>query len=521
MENSVPCLKRDVLAFEHLPNSRIVGRADHAVGDLDRKMEVAEQPAGARPAFRIVRRQRDFQHRLRPLANRIARVCLHVKNGAIPKRLREIEPKLRAILRHAAPAPLRQREPIYDEQHPRRIGRSGRTVDDLHRAKMRTISTRGNGRLRYFPSEPPDVIRHLYFHVPFCPKLCPYCCFYVETGGKNKTRRFIEALLREMEMQAAAHALQPATIYLGGGTPSALGISQLAQLLEGMHGVLDLRALAEWTIEINPATVSREKARLLREHGITRVSMGVQSWDDAVLRTLGRVHDSAQAARTFETLRAAGFDNINLDLMFAVPGQTREQWRATLERTIALRPEHVSAYCLTYEEDTAFFEKLRAGEFQQDENWDADLFEMTMDALGGAGFAHYEISNHAQPGHESAHNLAYWRGADYLGFGPSAFSTVGGRRWQNAPDSARYVEAIFRGETAVTFTEELDPDLKRREALAFGLRTSRGVPMAALAAWEPAVAEFRELGFIESAGDRVVLTRRGKMMADSVAEAFV
>lgn len=365
------------------------------------------------------------------------------------------------------------------------------------------------------------AIEHLYFHIPFCPKLCPYCCFYVETGGKNKTRAFLDALLREVETQATAYAVQPRTIYLGGGTPTSLGISQLDYLLTGLRARLNLDALTEWTIEINPATVSAEKARLLREHGITRVSMGVQSWDDAVLKTLGRIHDSAQAEETFHTLRAAGFANINIDLMFAVPGQTRGQWQATLDRTIALRPEHVSAYCLTFEEDTEYFRKLHCGEFNQDENRDADLFEMTMDKLGAAGWGHYEISNYARPGFESAHNRAYWAGADYLGFGPSAFSTVGTRRWQNIPDTARYTAQVLGGESPASFHEDLGETIKRSEAIAFGLRTSGGVPRELLGSWETEIAEFRQLGFVQNRGEHLVLTRRGKLMADTVAQAFV
>src|SRR5262249_41173722 len=162
------------------------------------------------------------------------------------------------------------------------------------------------------------------------------------------------------------------------------------------------------------------------------------SWDDALLQTLGRVHTAPQAEETFHILREAGFENLNIDLMFAVPGQTLAQWRQTLEKTIALRPEHVSSYCPTYEEDTDYFRKLTGGEFRQDDERDAQLFELTMDTLTGAGFAHYEISNYARPGHESRHNQAYWLGADYLGFGPSAFSTRGLHRWQNIPDTAGY-----------------------------------------------------------------------------------
>lgn len=366
-----------------------------------------------------------------------------------------------------------------------------------------------------------NPISHLYFHIPFCAKLCPYCGFYVDTHFKNKSRRFLDALVREVETQGARFALRPQTIYFGGGTPSSLSISQLEFLLGQLRERLDLGDLAEWTFEINPATVSSEKAKTLRALGVTRISMGVQSWDEAVLKTLGRIHTGGQAEQTFGILREAGFDNIGIDLMFAVPGQTRGQWRATLEKTIALRPEHISAYCLTYEEDTAFFEKLKAREFSRDENWDADLFEMTMDLLGAAGYGQYEISNYALPGRESRHNFAYWEAADYLGFGPSAFSTVGEHRWQNAADTAVYTERILEGATAVSFEETVTPSMRTGEMIAFSLRTSRGVPREWLAPWRREVEEFRALAFLQNEGDRVVLTRRGKLMADSVAEIFV
>ena len=364
-------------------------------------------------------------------------------------------------------------------------------------------------------------VRHLYFHIPFCPKLCPYCSFYVEVGAKNKTTAFLDALLREVEQAAATRELVPETIYFGGGTPSALLIDQLDYLLSGLRERLDLRELQEWTFEVNPATVRPEKARLLRSLGVSRISLGVQSWDDGLLKTLGRVHNAAQAEKTFHTLREAGFDNINVDLMFAVPGQTTRQWAETLEKTITLAPEHVSSYCLTYEEDTEYFRKLTGGTFKQDDDRDAQLFETTMDTLSGAGYAQYEISNYAKVGRESRHNRAYWLGADYLGFGPSAFSTIGTHRWENIRDSAEYIRRVDAGESAAQSHEELTPAQRAGEIAAFRVRMSEGMPVADLEHWRLAITEFEQLELLERAGDRTRLTRRGKMLADSVAEAFI
>jgi oxygen-independent coproporphyrinogen-3 oxidase len=364
-------------------------------------------------------------------------------------------------------------------------------------------------------------ISHLYFHIPFCAKLCPYCSFYVDTHFKNKSQGFLEALLAEVVMQSQANRIKPRTIYFGGGTPSSLSLSQIEFLLTGLRDRLDLSELEEFTFEINPATVSIEKARLLRKLGVNRISMGVQSWDDSILKVLGRIHSADQAEQTFRILREAGFDNISLDLMFAVPTQTRVQWRTTLERTISLGPEHISAYCLTYEEDTEFYHKLKSNQFTQDEDWDADLFEMTMDSLGDAGFIQYENSNYALPGRESRHNCAYWRADDYLGFGPGAFSTLGEKRWQNIADTAEYSRRMLAGESLVTFEERVSPETRLGERLAFSLRTIQGAQAGELQPWRSEIEEFIELGLLQMQGIRVVLTKKGRLLADSVAEIFV
>lgn len=364
---------------------------------------------------------------------------------------------------------------------------------------------------------------HLYVHIPFCPKVCPYCSFYKETSDRNKTQAFLDALLRELDQrQETGGPLRPRTIFFGGGTPSALSTPQLDGLLTGLRARLDLSALEEWTLEMNPATVSLEKARALRNLGVNRISMGVQSWEPGLLLTLGRVHSAEQARRSYAILREAGFANVNLDLIFGIPGQTPAQWERTLRATVALEPEHISAYNLTYEEDTDFFARFSRGEFTQDSEADADLFEFTADFLSAAGYPPYEISNFARPGRECRHNLAYWRGADYLGLGPSAFSTMGERRWANVRDTAAYNERIARGELAEDFVEAVPREMRRAEAIAFGLRTREGVPAEWLAGQAPAVEEHTALGLMEAlAGERLALTRRGRLLADTVALAYV
>ncbi len=368
---------------------------------------------------------------------------------------------------------------------------------------------------------------HLYVHIPFCPKICPYCSFYKEASDRHKTQPFLDAVLHELERQAhalqrAGRPLQPRTIFFGGGTPSALSTPQLAYLLGGLRARLDLSALEEWTLEMNPATVSLEKAQTLRELGVNRVSMGVQSWEPQLLAVLGRVHSAEQARRSYEILREAGFANLNLDLIFGVPTQTREHWERSLAATIALAPEHISAYNLTYEEDTEYFRRFSLGELTQDDDADAGLFELTAETLAAAGYEPYEISNFARTGRECVHNLAYWSGADYLGLGPSAFSTVGERRWANVRDTAAYIARVNASEDAADFQEDVPPATRRAERIAFGLRTNRGVPATLLDAWPAEVAEFAGLGLLHTtAGGVTLLTRKGRLLADTVAEAFV
>jgi putative oxygen-independent coproporphyrinogen III oxidase len=387
------------------------------------------------------------------------------------------------------------------------------------------------------PAATEDLIRHLYVHIPFCARICPYCAFYKELLDRSQTQRFCDAIARELEQHqgkatsqsprrlgsrlSLSQRLFPSTIYFGGGTPTALSTSQLESLLRGFHEQLDLSQLVEWTLEANPGSVSPRKAKVLRKFGVNRISLGVQSWDDELLKLLGREHNARQAEESFHILRAAGFANINVDLMFALPGQPRAQWRETLEKTISLQPEHISTYCLTYEEDTEFFRQHARGEFRSDSDVEAALFEMTMSILPAAGYDHYEISNYARPGFASVHNQAYWSGQDYLGIGPSAFSTVDMQRWQNVCNYREYIERIFDCRSAIASRERLTSIMKHTEKIALSLRTRGGVPADLLDSFPNEVGEFVRLGLLQKSNGNFILTRAGKSLADSVAEAFV
>jgi oxygen-independent coproporphyrinogen III oxidase len=365
------------------------------------------------------------------------------------------------------------------------------------------------------------MIRHIYVHIPFCARICPYCAFYKDLLDRSQTQRFCEAILSDLDAQRVRFAISPETIYFGGGTPTALTTAQLEFLLQGFRERLDLSCLEEWTIEANPGSVSARKAILLRKLGVTRISLGVQSWDDGLLKLLGREHSAKQAEQSFRLLRTVGFSNINIDLMFGLPGQTIEQWRLALEKTIALQPDHISAYCLTYEEDTEFFLRHARGEFRQDADADAEFFEVAMSILENAGYEHYEISNYARRGFSSVHNRAYWLGKDYLGIGPSAVSTVGMRRWQNGSDYRAYIDRVLSGQSPRASTENLTDEMKRMERIALSLRTRDGVSTADLKRFARQRNEFIALGLLQKSNGNFVLTPKGKALADSVAEAFL
>jgi oxygen-independent coproporphyrinogen-3 oxidase len=368
------------------------------------------------------------------------------------------------------------------------------------------------------PAAAESPVRHIYVHIPFCARICPYCAFYKDLLDRSETWRFCEAILRELEHYGT---LRPTTIYFGGGTPTALTIAQLELLMRGFQERLDLSQLVEWTMEANPGSVSARKAAVLKKAGVNRISLGVQSWDDKLLKLLGREHNPRQAEESFWILRAAGLSNINIDLMFGLPGQTIEQWKLTLQKTIALQPEHVSAYCLTYEEDTEFFLRHARGEFRQEADADADFFEWAMSMLEDAGYEHYEISNYARPGFASGHNRAYWLGKDYRGIGPSAFSTVGMQRWQNVPDYRSYVDRVLSCQSPRGFTENLTNAMKRSERIALSLRTHNGVAASDLKDFEQETTELVSLGLLRKSNGNFLLTRKGKSLADSVAEALL
>jgi oxygen-independent coproporphyrinogen-3 oxidase len=382
-------------------------------------------------------------------------------------------------------------------------------------------------------------VTSLYVHVPFCAQKCSYCAFYSEASNGDLVNRYVGALIREMEL--VAHDLKPQTIFFGGGTPSLLNLRQWEQLLAAMDR-LGLLGAQEWTVECNPATVSLDKARLLRSHGVNRVSMGVQSLDTALLDRLGRIHDRPMVFKSFDILRSAGFDNLNLDLMFAIPGQALEVWQATLREALALQSEHLSSYEVIYEEDTALFAQLQAGEFAVDEDLACAMYEAMVEQAGEAGLRQYEVANFArdnQPGggasetipHRACrHNLNYWRGGSFYGLGPSATSYVRGVRTKNRPNTQWYCEQLEQGRRAIETCEELTPLARAGETAAFGLRMVAGWLFEEFQRatghdlrqdWATEMDQLSAQGWGRRTLEGFRLTPRGLRFADAAAEMFL
>jgi len=359
----------------------------------------------------------------------------------------------------------------------------------------------------------------LYLHIPFCHRICPYCSFYKHTPGGTPIGEFVAALGKEAAWRGS---FRPSSVYLGGGTPSMLSPKHLSDLFASLKSAFDLSETAEITLEANPATFDLEKARLFKSLGITRVSLGIQSFSPHVLETLGREHSPEQASESVRILREAGIGSVNIDLMFSIPGQSLADWESTLRHAVSLDPNHISAYNLTYEEDTAFFDSLKNGTYAENEDHDADHYHLAEEILTAAGFDHYETSNYSQSGHHSQHNQGYWRGDDYLGLGPSAVSTIAGVRQKNIPDTAAYMAQVNSIGHAIQETETLTPAQRRIELIALGLRTTAGIPLSLLG--EESLEKAKTLAtenLLTIGHENLRLTALGRPLVDPIAAELI
>jgi putative oxygen-independent coproporphyrinogen III oxidase len=319
----------------------------------------------------------------------------------------------------------------------------------------------------------------VYLHVPFCLTRCHYCDFVTYTGMEALRRPYAAALLDEAAMAVAALGPEPpavTSVFVGGGTPTLLPADDLARVLDRLRALLPFAPGAEVTVEANPETVDEAMAAGLAAAGVTRVSMGAQSFDDRVLTALGRVHDADRVAVAVATLRAAGVPALNLDLIYGGPGEDAGSWAATLEAAVALGPEHLSAYALTIEPATKFGRLVAAGRMPEPAEDDlADRYDTACAALAAAGYAHYEVSNWARDGHASRHNLTYWRRGRYLGLGAGAHEFDGATRRWNVNGVPDYLNHVREGRRPTDGEERLDLDQARFEALALRLRTAGGL----------------------------------------------
>ena len=383
-------------------------------------------------------------------------------------------------------------------------------------------------------------VTSLYVHVPFCAQKCSYCAFYSEASSGELINRYVAALVRELEI--VADDLKPKTIFFGGGTPSLLNLRQWETILRAMEK-LDLLGAEEFTVECNPATVSADKAKLFRDFGINRISMGVQSLDEKLLDRLGRIHSREMVFKSFDILRHVGFENINLDLMFAIPTQTMEIWRATLNEAMAMQSEHLSSYEVIYEDDTPLYEQLKAGEFSVDENLACEMYEELISRTLNGGFHQYEIANFARnvksnsptiqqsiPAFACKHNVNYWRGGSFYGLGPSATGYVRGVRTKNWANTQLYCEQLEKGRRAIESSEELPPLRRAGEIAAFGLRMNAGWPFTEFKRatdfdlrneWNSEMNQLTERGWASRDAEKFQLTHQGLRFADSAAELFL
>ncbi len=361
-----------------------------------------------------------------------------------------------------------------------------------------------------------------YVHVPFCASTCDFCAFYQTQPTAGSIERYLDCVATEASLVAWTRPVT--TVFWGGGTPGLLGardLEKLGAIVRARCGGTPL----EWTVELAPGSVTEERLTVLRAIGVTRVSMGVQSFQPALLDALGRQHSVEQIDRAYDRVRAAGFPSVNLDLMFALPGQTAEEWAADVREAVSRAPDHLSTYCLTFEENTKLWVKLSQGRVKLDPDHEVRLYEQTWAQLGAAGYAQYEVSNFARPGQACLHNLNTWHMNEWVGLGPSAASQHGGWRGGNIADLEKWQTNVAHGDRVTEDRVALTPSLLTEDALIFGLRMNAGVdvahwrercPDAPWAAVDDLLRRLVNEQLATRAGAIVRLTDRGRLLADAV-----
>ncbi|KEO83776.1 coproporphyrinogen III oxidase [Tumebacillus flagellatus] len=375
-------------------------------------------------------------------------------------------------------------------------------------------------------------VSSLYVHIPFCASKCYYCDFNSYVSTSDVMDRYLDGLDRELELVAASYQHEPLqTVFFGGGTPTIFDARQSERMMQMLHRHFRMADGVEISVESNPGTVDLDKLHVLKDGGVNRLSFGVQSFDNDLLVKLGRLHDRDAVYRSWELARQAGFDSINLDLMFGLPGQTVETLQSTLKALIELGPEHVSAYSLKVEEGTPFYTWYERGKLilppEEDE---VQMYQLVMDTFRSNGYEMYEISNYAKPGHRSRHNQVYWRNEPYLAAGSGAHGYVGGVRYINQKDVPQYIETTVGGKRPVVDTEEITEVMQREDTMILGLRLLEGVTFARfrekhgtemLDVFAGPIAKYRERGLLTVDDVGVRLTPEGIFLANEVYAAFL
>lgn len=371
-----------------------------------------------------------------------------------------------------------------------------------------------------------------YIHIPFCSHICYYCDFNKVFIEGQPVDEYVDLLVEEMALVSQRDQMEALdTLYIGGGTPSTLSVEQMSRLLEGVYRYLPIKDKAEFTIELNPDDGSIEKLQTLKDHGVNRISMGVQSFNDDLLKAIGRKHRSETVYRTIDAARQAGFDNISIDLIFRLPKQTIEDFQDSLEQAISLDLPHYSIYSLILEQKTVFYNLMRLGKLplpSQDE--EADMFQLAMDTMESNGRRHYEISNYALPGYESRHNLHYWNADEYYGFGAGAHGYVNGSRYQNFGPIQHYLEPLRQGQLPILQSEALNQQALIEEFMFLGLRKMTGVTFVEFEKrftskitdyYQDVLSDLQDRKLITLNQERIALTNQGKFLGNEVFQSFL
>lgn len=369
----------------------------------------------------------------------------------------------------------------------------------------------------------------LYVHVPFCARSCDFCHFYQEAPRRADLEAYLDGM--ESALERFAPPRPAGTVFFGGGTPGLLPARDLERLCRAVLRAQGGLPPAEWTVEMAPATLKADKLQVLRDHGVNRISIGVQSFQSTLLEALGRIHSTRQVRAAIDLLHASNFSNFNLDLIFAIPGQEPALWREDLEAAIQSAPAHISTYCLTFEEDTALWLRLQQGTVRRrDPDEEAVFFELAAEVLEGSGFAQYEVSNYARPAHACLHNINTWRMQEWIGYGPSAASQLGMRRWTEPHSLEDWMEGVRTGKRRFVEEVSLTPSILAQDFLVFGLRMNAGVDLAELEkrfpgavpeGWEELKSGLIAEGLGLQEGKRFRLTTAGRLVADRIGEEIL